>query len=215
MNEKKELIKSKIMKPLRKRQIINPVGAPLSAERELTLEQKQFAYLLASGVPPEIAGQRFGWSHYLIKTNSDPEQRPLIAKEVESWKGVIALKDGNRFVVMYDDLITEIIMSMQRLARENKLNQDIMHKMLTGKMDILSGLPRGEVTSTTIMEKVTEATSRKIATPGDQTKRIRNVFDHPDFKREQEEYLEEKITKTRERSIEQINEGEEENDGKE
>lgn len=174
--QQKEKNKRKVLKPFSKKFESPKIGRPPLEEKELTPEQKDFAVMVARGMPPEMAGETLKWTKYQVGRYGE---LPAVKREVEKWKGIFGQEDSLKWVALYHEALTEMFMDLTRRAREGKLSEASLNKYITGKLGQIFGIPE-ETT-----ERVTETTEKKVRsiTPS----KWKSAYDMPEFQATLEE----------------------------
>jgi len=97
----KKVRKLKLKKPLDKRHKDVRMGAPPLDERELTTEQKKFAYMVGKGIAINIAQKECCFSDYQRKTYLE---LPQMQKEIEHYRGIFGQEDVDRVKAGLDEI---------------------------------------------------------------------------------------------------------------
>lgn len=161
-------------------------------EKELDDKQKEFAVLVARGVPPEYAGQTLEWSKYQIETYS---KLPKMQKEIKRWQEVFGVEQTEKYVKLWDEVATEAFLSMLRKIREDKVPEERLMKIINQQIGSITGLPTDPDAPTT--ERVTERITEKVKREYNPSQ-LTSVFDHPDYQEQQQQTTKEEASKTHE-----------------
>ena len=175
----KEKAKRKVLKPFSKKYGSPKVGRPSLEEKELTPEQKDFAVMVARGMPPEMAGETLKWTQYQVRRYSE---LPAVKREVEKWNGIFGTEDSLKYVTMYNEALTSMFLDLKKRADEGKLSESTLNKYIMGKLNQILGLPEETTETSKVTETMQEKKIRSIA-----PSKWKSAFDMPEFQASLEE----------------------------
>jgi len=176
MENEKVIQRRKTLKPFTKKYDNPKVGRKPNAEKELTEEQKEFAIMVARGIPPEIAGAEKGWTPYKIQTY---HLLPNMKKEIEKWQDIFGVEQKAKYAKLGDQIVTEAMLSLIRRLKEDKLTEPSTIKLASWAMKQGLGITTDSPQEESIRETTREL--KRTYRPSE----LKSAFDHPDFQDEQ------------------------------
>jgi len=142
----------------------NPkAGRPPLEDKEITNEQKEFAILIARGVPEDTAGKHCEFSDYQTKRYLNLQS---IKDEIVKWQNIFGKEDIEKFITLYNKVNEEVFLELIKRIRgksEGALSEVNLMKIFQGKL-MSMGLSTQEIIEKTklIQRSTTKETKPKI-----------------------------------------------------
>jgi len=148
------------MKKIRKKKqktFGNPkMGRPSLEEKELDSKQKEFAILIARGVPEDAAGRHCSFSDYQVKRYLNLQ---LIKNEVRYWMDIFGKEDSEKFIALYNKITeTAFLELIKRIEgkTDGVISEENLMAIFNGKV-ISMGLSDPAITEKTKLATEKEA----------------------------------------------------------